>query len=160
MRRLDEVRPGTGHHRRQKQQTGRLEQAGKSPDSRALLPATAPSAIFDTAGLPVAPSAAMPLIKAAITASHGPPAGPPNPPVLGRRHQQSIGAGAVGASPRRKFFTQPVYPLTKVPERFAGYEMLIHDAGLGERCSPAGDRREKCRIYISPCANPTIRPEC
>ena len=37
VRRLDEIRPGAGNHRRQKQPARRLEQTGSPPDSRALL---------------------------------------------------------------------------------------------------------------------------
>lgn len=100
--------------------------------------------LFDTAGLPVAPFRSDADDKA----------------VPARQPAESLSGAAVTASGKgfavgsfrlgEKFFTNRVYPLTKLPERFAGYEMLIHDAGLGEQmltCKVTA--REKCRIYIA-----------
>ena len=100
--------------------------------------------LFDTAGLPVAPFLSDADDKAA-------PARQPAESLSGAAVTASGKGFAVGSFRLgEKFFTNRVYPLTKLPERFAGYEMLIHDAGLGEQmltCKVTA--REKCRIYIA-----------
>ena len=100
--------------------------------------------LFDTAGLPVAPFRSDADDKAA-------PARQPAESLSGAAVTASGKGFAVGSFRLgEKYFTNRVYPLTKLPERFAGYEMLIHDAGLGEQmltCKVTA--REKCRIYIA-----------
>ncbi len=100
--------------------------------------------LFDKAGLPVAPfrSDANDQVIPAIQSTE----------VLSSAAVKVSGAGFKVGSLRlgEKFFTNRVYPLTKIPERFIGYEMLTHDAGLGEQmltCQVTA--LEKCRIYIA-----------
>lgn len=103
--------------------------------------------LFDAAGLPVAPFRSDADDKAA-------PAKQPD----GGVSRIAVKAQGEGFELRKlaageKFFVNRVYPLSMVPERFAGFDMLVHSAIKDEVQHCKVTAAEKGRIYIAVRSN-------